>query len=62
MGKGKKLGGFGIGLALSTIAGIFFVKKKKAILSMAQKNFVSFLAALKPLSSHITEQNKREVT
>lgn len=62
MGKGKTLGGFGIGLVLSTVTGIFLVKKKKTILNMAQKNFGSFLAALKPLTSRITEQNKKEVT
>ena len=31
MGKGKTFGGLGIGVVLSTVAGIFLAKKKKDI-------------------------------
>ena len=62
MSKGKTLGGLGIGVVLSTVAGILFAKKKKTILDIVQKNFGSFSGLLKPLTSRITEQNKNEVT
>lgn len=62
MSKGKTLGGLGIGAVLSTVAGILLAKKKKTILDMVQKNVGSFSGLLKPLTSRVTEQNKKEVT
>lgn len=62
MGKGKTFGGLGIGLVLSTVAGIFLAKKKSNIFDAVQKNFGSFSAILKSLTSCVTEQNKKEVT
>jgi hypothetical protein len=62
MGKRKALGGLGIGVVLSTVAGILLAKKKKTILDMVQKNFGSFSALLKPLTSYVSEQSKKEVT
>ena len=62
MGKGKTFGGLGIGLVLSTVAGIFLAKKKSNLFDAVQKNFGSFSGLLKSLTSRVTEQNKKEVT
>ena len=62
MGKGKTFGGVGIGVVLSTIATVFLAKKKSNIFDAVQKNFGSFSALLKSLTSRVTEQNKKEVT
>jgi len=62
MNKGKTFGGLGIGLVLSTVAGIFFAKNKSNLFDAVQKNFGSFSALLKSLTSHATEQNKKEMT
>ncbi len=62
MGKGKTFGGLGIGLVLSTIAGVILAKKKSNIFDAVQKNFGSFSALLRSLTSRVTEQNKKEVT
>ena len=62
MNKGKTFGGLGIGLVLSTVAGIFFAKNKRNIFDAVQKNFGSFSGLLKSLTSCVTEQNKKEVT
>jgi hypothetical protein len=62
MGKGKTFGGLGIGLVLSTIAGVVLAKKKSNIFDAVQKNFGSFSALLRSLTSRVTEQNKKEVT
>jgi len=62
MDKGKKFGGLGIGVVLSTVAGIFLAKKKSNILEAVQKNFGSFSGLLKSLTSRATEQNRKEVT
>jgi len=62
MGKGKTFGGLGIGVVLSTIATVFLAKKKSNIFDAVQKNFGSFSAILKSLTSRVTEQNKKEVT
>jgi hypothetical protein len=62
MSKGKTLGGLGIGVVLSTVAGILLAKKKKNILDIAQKNFGSLSGLLKSLTSCVTEPNKKEVT
>ncbi|MBA7631032.1 hypothetical protein ES703_38559 [subsurface metagenome] len=61
MGKGKTFGGLGIGIVLSTIAGVILAKKKKNIFNAVQKNFGSFSALLRSLTSRVTEQNKKEV-
>jgi len=61
MNKGKTFGGLGIGLVLSTVAGIFLAKKKSNIFDVVQKNVGSFSALLKSLTSCVTEQNKKEV-
>jgi len=37
MGKGKKFGGLGIGLVLSTVAGLLLAKKKSNIFDAMQK-------------------------
>jgi hypothetical protein len=62
MGKGKTFSGLGIGVVLSTVAGIFLAKKKSNIFDAVQKNFGSFSGLLKSLTSRVTEQNKNEVT
>lgn len=62
MSKGKTLGGLGIGVVLSTVAGILLAKKKKTILDMVQKNVGSISGLLKSLTSRVTEPNKKEVT
>lgn len=62
MNKGKTFGGLGIGLVLSTIAGVILAKKKSNIFDVVQKNFGSFSALLRSLTSRVTEQNKKEVT
>jgi len=62
MGKGKTFSGLGIGVVLSTVAGIFLAKKKSNIFDAVQKNFGSFSGLLKSLTSRVTEQNKKEVT
>ena len=62
MDKGKTFGGLGIGLVLSTVAGIFFTKNKRNIYDAVQKNFGSISGLLKSLTSCVTEQNKKEVT
>jgi len=62
MSKGKTFSGLGIGVVLSTIAGVFLAKKKKDIFDVVQKNFGSFSALLKSLTSRVTEQNQKEVT
>ena len=62
MNKGKTFGGLGIGLVLSTVAGIFFAKNKGNIFDAVQKNFGSFSGLLKSLTSRATKQNKKEVT
>lgn len=62
MDKGKTFGGLGIGLVLSTIAGVILAKKKSNIFDAVQKNFGSFSALLRSLTSRVTEQNKKEVT
>ena len=62
MNKGKTFGGLGIGLVLSTIAGVILAKKKSNIFDAVQKNFGSFSALLRSLTSRVTEQNKKEVT
>jgi hypothetical protein len=62
MGKGKTFGGIGIGVILSTIATVFIAKKKNNLLGVAQKNIFGFSGILKSLTSHLSEQNKKEVT
>ncbi len=62
MDKGKTFGGLGIGLVLSTIAGVILAKKKSNIFNAVQKNFGSFSTLLRSLTSRVTEQNKKEVT
>ncbi len=62
MGKGKTFSGLGIGVVLSTVAGIFLAKKKSNLFDVVQKNFGSFSGLIKSLTSRVTEQNKKEVT
>ncbi len=62
MSKGKTFGGLGIGLVLSTVAGIFIAKKKSNLFDVVQKNFGSFSGLIKSLTSRVTEQNKKDVT
>ena len=62
MNKGKTFGGLGIGLVLSTVATVFFAKKKQNIFDAVQKNFGSLTTFLKSSASRVTEQNKKEVT
>jgi len=62
MGKGKTFGGIGIGMVLSTIATVFIAKKKSNLINAVQKNFGSISGLLKPLTSCVTENNKKEVT
>ena len=62
MNKGKTFGGLGIGLVLGTVTAVFLAEKKKDILDAVQKNFGSFSALLKPVTSRVTEQNAKEVT
>ena len=62
MSKGKTFGGLGIGLVLSTVAGLLLAKKKSNIFDAMQKNFGSFSGLLKSLTSCVTEQNKKDVT
>ena len=61
MGKGKTFGGIGVGVILSTIAGVFLAKKKSNIFGTVQKNFGSFSTLIRSLTSRSTEQNKKEV-
>ncbi|MCP4256412.1 MAG: hypothetical protein GY774_02670 [Planctomycetes bacterium] len=62
MSKGKTFGGLGISAVLSTIATVLIAKKKSNLFNAVQKNFGSISGLLKPLTSCVTEENKKEVT